>query len=211
MASLPTEAGKRAGLSSAADVLKADLEAITGQRAREEERPAMRDLSAALTQLTVRLDQIDHEYGARLAAAGVAASDPSGLATDDSQTLLCPRVFPGAEEFSDFNSASISLSASHDPSSIPSCALNGALRIFCGGTLASPRIRAPMRRRAASPRRAAGDPGYHSGATAKLCDVDHGARQRIPLIYEALSSRVKSGASANALTHSGHDEEVHNA
>ena len=53
-----------AGLSSA-DVLKADLEAITGQSAREEERPAMRD-SAALTQLTVRLDQIEHEYGARL-------------------------------------------------------------------------------------------------------------------------------------------------
>jgi tetrahydromethanopterin S-methyltransferase subunit G len=56
-----------AGLSSAADVLlKTDLEAITGQRAREEERPAMRDLSAALTQLTVRLDQIEHEHGARL-------------------------------------------------------------------------------------------------------------------------------------------------
>ena len=55
-----------AGLSSAADVVKADLAAITGQSAREEERPAMRDLSAALTQLTVRLDQIEHEYGARL-------------------------------------------------------------------------------------------------------------------------------------------------
>ena len=54
-----------AGLSSAADVLKADLEAITGQSAREEERPAIRD-SAALTQLTVRLNQIEHEYGARL-------------------------------------------------------------------------------------------------------------------------------------------------
>ena len=55
-----------AGLSSAADVVKADLAAITGQSAREEERPAMRDLSAALTRLTVRLDQIEHEYGARL-------------------------------------------------------------------------------------------------------------------------------------------------
>ena len=55
-----------AGLSSAADVLKLDLAAITGQSAREEERPAMRDLSAALTRLTVRLDQIEHEYGARL-------------------------------------------------------------------------------------------------------------------------------------------------
>ena len=55
-----------AGLSSAADVVKLDLAAITGQSAREEERPAMRDLSAALTRLTVRLDQIEHEYGARL-------------------------------------------------------------------------------------------------------------------------------------------------
>jgi hypothetical protein len=55
-----------AGLSSAVDVLKADLEAITGQTAREEERSEMGDLSAALTQVTVRLDQIEHEYGARL-------------------------------------------------------------------------------------------------------------------------------------------------
>ena len=55
-----------AGLSSAADVLKADLAAITGQSAREEERPAIHDPSAALTELTVRLDQIEHEYGARL-------------------------------------------------------------------------------------------------------------------------------------------------
>ena len=55
-----------AGLSSAADVVKADLAAITGQSAREEERPAMRDLNAGLTQLRIRLDQIDHEYGARL-------------------------------------------------------------------------------------------------------------------------------------------------
>ncbi len=55
-----------AGLSSAADVLRADLAAITGQSVREEDRPAIRDPSAALTQLTVRLDQIEHEYGARL-------------------------------------------------------------------------------------------------------------------------------------------------
>jgi hypothetical protein len=54
------------GLSSAADVLKADLEAITSQSAREEERSATRNLSAPLTQLTVRLDQIEHDYGARL-------------------------------------------------------------------------------------------------------------------------------------------------
>ena len=59
-----------AGLSSGANVLKADLAAITGQGAREEGRPAMRDPSAALTQLTVRLDQIEHEYGARLDKLG---------------------------------------------------------------------------------------------------------------------------------------------
>ena len=55
-----------AGLSSAAEVLKADLEAIMGQSAREEGRSATPDPSAALTQLTVRLDQIEQEYGARL-------------------------------------------------------------------------------------------------------------------------------------------------
>ena len=59
-----------AGLSSGANVLKADLAAITGQGAREEGRPAMRDPSAALTELTVRLDQIEHEYGARLDKLG---------------------------------------------------------------------------------------------------------------------------------------------
>ena len=55
-----------AGLSSATDVVKADLAAVTGQSAREEERPAMRDLNAGLTQLRIRLDQIEHEYRARL-------------------------------------------------------------------------------------------------------------------------------------------------
>jgi hypothetical protein len=55
-----------AGLSSAANVLKADLAAITGQGAREEGRSSTRDPGAALTQLTDRLDQVEHEYGARL-------------------------------------------------------------------------------------------------------------------------------------------------
>jgi hypothetical protein len=62
----PTKSQAIAGLESAHEVLKADLEAITGQSAREEERSAMRDLSAALTQVTVRLEQIEHDYGARL-------------------------------------------------------------------------------------------------------------------------------------------------
>ena len=72
-----------AGLSSAADVLKTDLEAITGQSAREEERPAMRDLSAALTQLTVRLEQIEHEYGARLDKLGERVDQDSSSRVAD--------------------------------------------------------------------------------------------------------------------------------
>jgi hypothetical protein len=48
------------------DVLKTPLEAITGSKQREEERAEMRDLGAALAQVTVRLDQIEHDDGARL-------------------------------------------------------------------------------------------------------------------------------------------------
>ena len=55
-----------ASLSSSANVLKLDLAAITGQGAREEGQSSTRDPSATLTQLTDRLDQIEHEYGARL-------------------------------------------------------------------------------------------------------------------------------------------------
>ena len=55
-----------AGVAAVVDVLKTPLEAITGSKGREEERAAMRDLSAALTQVTVRLDQIEHDDGARL-------------------------------------------------------------------------------------------------------------------------------------------------
>lgn len=57
---LPTTKSEAiAGLSSAADVLKADLEAITGQSAREQERSALGGLNATL-------DQIKQESGARL-------------------------------------------------------------------------------------------------------------------------------------------------
>ena len=63
----PTTKGQAiAGLSSGAHILKADLEAIMGQTAREDGRSATPDPSATLTQLTDRLDQIEHEYGARL-------------------------------------------------------------------------------------------------------------------------------------------------
>jgi hypothetical protein len=53
-----------AGLASAVDVLKAPLEAI--RRPSEEERSAIRDLSAALTQVTIRLDQIEQDSRASL-------------------------------------------------------------------------------------------------------------------------------------------------
>ena len=59
-----------AGLSSGAQILKADLEAVRGGSAREEEPSATRDPNAPLTQLTERLDQIEHEYGARLDKLG---------------------------------------------------------------------------------------------------------------------------------------------
>ncbi len=55
-----------AGLASAAHVLEAPLEGLTGQSGREEDRAAMRDLRAALTQATIRLDQIEQDHGARL-------------------------------------------------------------------------------------------------------------------------------------------------
>jgi len=61
-----TRSAAVAGLSSAAGVLKADLKAITGQSAREQELSATRDLNTALTQLTGRLDRIEQTYGARL-------------------------------------------------------------------------------------------------------------------------------------------------
>ena len=59
-----------AGLASAVDLVKAPLEAMTGSSGREEERSEMRELSAALTQVTIRLDQIEHDYGARLDELG---------------------------------------------------------------------------------------------------------------------------------------------
>ena len=61
-----TKTGAVAGLASAANVLKADFEAVTGQSAREQERSATRDLSAAVTELTARLDRIEQTYGVRL-------------------------------------------------------------------------------------------------------------------------------------------------
>jgi hypothetical protein len=55
-----------AGVAAAVGILKAPLEAITGSKRREEEMAAVRDLGAALAQVTVRLDQIQHQYDTRL-------------------------------------------------------------------------------------------------------------------------------------------------
>ena len=56
-----------AGLSSAAGA----LESITGpNREAEAQRAAQRDLSAALTQVNIRLDQIEHDYAGRLDKLG---------------------------------------------------------------------------------------------------------------------------------------------
>jgi tetrahydromethanopterin S-methyltransferase subunit G len=80
---LPTTKSQAiAGLSSAADVLKADLKTITGQSGREGDQSAMRELSATLTQLTARLDQIEHEYGARLDKLSERDQDSSSTFAD---------------------------------------------------------------------------------------------------------------------------------
>ena len=55
-----------AGLASAVNVFKAPLGAITRPTERDEERSAIQAISTALTQLTIRLDQIEHDYEARL-------------------------------------------------------------------------------------------------------------------------------------------------
>jgi hypothetical protein len=67
---VPTKGEAIAGLASTVDLIKARFRAITGQNAREEDRSALRDLGAALTQVTIRLDQIEHDYGARLDKLG---------------------------------------------------------------------------------------------------------------------------------------------
>jgi hypothetical protein len=73
-----------AGLASAVDLIKAPLATITGASGREEERSAMRDLSAALTQVTIRLDQIEHDYGARLDQLGERVDQNSSSSQNSS-------------------------------------------------------------------------------------------------------------------------------
>jgi hypothetical protein len=69
-----------AGLASAVDLVKTPLAAITGQSEREEDRATMRDLGAALTQVTIRLDQIEHDYGARMDQLGERIDQNASLA-----------------------------------------------------------------------------------------------------------------------------------
>jgi tetrahydromethanopterin S-methyltransferase subunit G len=72
-----------AGFASAASALKTPLEAISGSGAREEERAAARDLSAALTQVTIRLDQIERDYAARLDKLGERIDQTSAYRVPD--------------------------------------------------------------------------------------------------------------------------------
>lgn len=55
-----------ADLASGSDVLKTYWGAITGSSTREEERSAIRDLTASLAQVTIRLDEIEREDQAGL-------------------------------------------------------------------------------------------------------------------------------------------------
>ena len=86
-----------ASLASAVDLVKTPLAAIAGHSAREEERSAMRDLSAGLTQVTTRLDQIEHEYGARLDKLGERLDQNS---SSTSAAVAAVPVAP-ASEFAD--------------------------------------------------------------------------------------------------------------
>ncbi|HZZ62555.1 MAG TPA: hypothetical protein VFE63_15550 [Roseiarcus sp.] len=65
-----TKSQAAAGFTSAFALVKANLEAITGSKAREEQRAAIRDLSAALTQVTIRLDHVEQDYEERFDKLG---------------------------------------------------------------------------------------------------------------------------------------------
>ncbi len=92
-----------AGLASAVDVLKAPLAATARLTGREEERSAMRDLSAALTQVTIRLDQIEQEHGARLDKLGERIDQDSASRSADVAARLEEKkaAAPAASEFAD--------------------------------------------------------------------------------------------------------------
>ena len=66
-----------AGLASAINVFKGPLVAITRPTERDEEHSAIQAVSAAVAQLTTHLDQIEHDYGARLDRLGESINQDS--------------------------------------------------------------------------------------------------------------------------------------
>jgi hypothetical protein len=90
-----------AGLASALDLAKARLAAITGASAREKELSAVRDFGAALVQVTIRLDQIEHDYGARLDKLDEridqhSASGSADIAAAPASAAVAPTSVPAA-------------------------------------------------------------------------------------------------------------------
>ena len=75
-------------LASTVGLLEQPLEAIARPWRRDEERAALRDVSAALTQVTIRLDQIEQEHGARLDKLGERIDQESSTKSADIATRL---------------------------------------------------------------------------------------------------------------------------
>ena len=75
-------------LASTVGLLEQPLEAIARPWRRDEERAALRDVSAALTQVTIRLDQIEQEHGARLDKLGERIDQESSTRSADIATRL---------------------------------------------------------------------------------------------------------------------------
>src|SRR5271166_2753620 len=66
-----------AGLASTVDLIKAPLAEMTGSSEREEERSKMREFSAALAQATIRLNQLEQDYGERVDKLGESVDQKS--------------------------------------------------------------------------------------------------------------------------------------
>ena len=93
-----------AGLASAVTLIKAPLAAFTSSGGAKDQRASIRDLSAALMQATIRLDQLERDYGARLDKLGerVDQNSSSSLADIGSRLdALEKKGAPPAEPSSD--------------------------------------------------------------------------------------------------------------
>ena len=77
-----------AGLALAINAVKLPLRAIARPTERDEERSAIQAVGAALAQLTVRLDQIEHDYGARLDKLGERIDQDSSSRFADAAARL---------------------------------------------------------------------------------------------------------------------------